>query len=267
MSAPDLAALHHENMVATIAQIGRFVPGAVLREGDGVMTVLTGLPFPLFNQVFVTNAGGPGPGTAAAIAAGVATARARADLFVVTLRDGIDDQAIAVVRGLGLEPLGTSVWMPGMALHPLPDAAPDLGPRFAIERAASTEVLDAHIAVATEGFEMPEELLRPIMPPSILDEPETAVYVGYEDGVPVVSGLGVRTGRTIGVYNIATVPAARQRGYGAAITTRIAVDGSRAGCDVAILQASEMGQPIYERLGYRTVVDYYGWADRAPEAG
>lgn len=265
MSAPDLAALHHQNMVAAITQVGEFVPDAVLRQADGVMTVLTGLPFPLFNQVFVTDVGGPGPGAAAAIAAGVATARARADRFVVTLRDGIDDDAIPVVRGLGLQPLGTTVWMPGMALHPLPNTSPGLGPDFTIRRAADTEVLDDHIAVASEGFGMPLEFLRPIMPPALLDAPETAIYVGYEAGVPVVCGLGIRTGRAVGLYNIATVPAARGRGYGAAMTTHIAVDGAREGCDTAILQASEMGQPIYERLGYRTVVAYYGWVDRAAE--
>ena len=38
-----------------------------------------------------------------------------------------------------------------------------------------------------------------------------------------------------------------------------------AGCDVAILQASEMGRPIYERLGFRTVVEYDGCSPAEPE--
>ena len=45
------------------------------------------------------------------------------------------------------------------------------------------------------------------------------------------------------------------------MTTRIASDAATAGCDVAVLQASEMGRPIYERLGYRTVVEYMGYVD------
>jgi predicted acetyltransferase len=63
------------------------------------------------------------------------------------------------------------------------------------------------------------------------------------------------------VYNIATVEGARRRGYGTAMTVRVALDGRAAGCDVAALQASEMGRPIYERLGYRTVVRYRAFAD------
>jgi GNAT superfamily N-acetyltransferase len=87
--------------------------------------------------------------------------------------------------------------------------------------------------------------------------------VGYTDGEPVTTGLGVRTGRTIGVYNIATIESARRRGFGAAMTIRIVDDGTADGCDVAILQASDMGQPTYERLGFRTVVEYRGYVDPA----
>jgi predicted GNAT family acetyltransferase len=84
--------------------------------------------------------------------------------------------------------------------------------------------------------------------------------------VPVSTGLGVRSGRTIGIYNIATIPAARGKGYGAAITRRNVADGVAAGCDVAILQASDMGFPIYERIGFRTVVEYVGFVDPSPPA-
>jgi len=38
-------------------------------------------------------------------------------------------------------------------------------------------------------------------------------------------------------------------------------DGLAAGCDVSVLQASDMGLPIYERLGFRTVVQYDGFVD------
>jgi recombinational DNA repair protein RecT len=61
-------------------------------------------------------------------------------------------------------------------------------------------------------------------------------------------------------------PALAAREHSNYMTARIAADGATAGCVVAILQASQMGLPVYEQLGYRTVVDYVGYVDPpAPE--
>jgi hypothetical protein len=45
------------------------------------------------------------------------------------------------------------------------------------------------------------------------------------------------------------------------MTAQVVADGVAAGCDVAILQASDMGRSVYERMGYRTVVDYMGYVE------
>ena len=44
------------------------------------------------------------------------------------------------------------------------------------------------------------------------------------------------------------------------MTARVVTDGLAAGCTAAALQASEQGRPIYERLGFRTVVSYVAYA-------
>ncbi len=136
-----------------------------------------------------------------------------------------------------------------------------------IRRVTDPAGLRDHVRAAADGFGMPLEWVEELMGDAVLHEPGVALYVGHTDGVPVTTGLGLMTGHTIGVYNISTVPDARQRGYGAAMTMRVVEDGIAAGCDVAILQASDMGRPIYERLGFRTVVQYVGWADPATLGG
>lgn len=53
--------------------------------------------------------------------------------------------------------------------------------------------------------------------------------------------------------NIATVPAARRRGYGRKITERVVLDAFADGATAAYLHASEDGLPLYEAMGFRTV--------------
>ena len=261
MDAARLAARHHANMIATMGLLAGQVPGGVVRRSAGVAIISSGIDFLLFNQVVVDGAAT----TPDAIVAAVGVMRDRGPRFAVNLRVGTDDRCVPIMAELGLVPLSADPWMPGMALHPLPDdrspAPPD---GHDIRRVTDAAGLDDHIRTAAAGFEMPEALMRSVMPLGVIGSEIAAFYVGYTDGQPVTTGAGIRTGRTIGLYSIATLPGARGRGYGAAMTRRIAADGATAGCDVAILQASAMGYSLYERLGYRTVVEYMAYTEPGP---
>ena len=261
MDEGTLARREHENMVEAFAQVCGSVPGSLIRREGGVALIATGLPVRLFNQVLIED----DDADERALERAVETTRARGDRFVVHLRVSTDRRHLPTLMRLGLV-ASEDGGMPGMALHPVPPAPLAVAPGHEIRRVTTPEGVEDHIAVAIEGFEMPEAFARAIVPVSLLERPAFAVYVGYTGGVPVTAGLGIRSGDTIGVYNIATIPSYRRRGYGAAMTTRIAADGVAAGCDVAILQASEMGFPIYEALGYRTVVEYRGFVDPAVAA-
>jgi GNAT superfamily N-acetyltransferase len=257
MDDATLAALVHENMIETFTvNIGN-VPGHLVRRRDGVALLASGLPVRFFNQVEIEDE----HATDDAVAAAVAAMRERAKPFVVFLRRGTDDRFRPLMEQLGLVLPADHEPLPGMALHPIPPATSPVPAEHEIRRATDDADVEVHLRTAALGFGMPEDLLRPIVPPETWRQPDTAVYVGYTDGQPVTTGFGRRTGRTIGVYNIATIESARRHGLGAAMTERVTADGAVDGCDVAILQASPMGLPIYERLGYRTVVEYDGWVE------
>jgi N-acetylglutamate synthase len=257
MDPTALARLEHANMVGAMSLIASNVDGAVVRQTDDIAVLSSGLPFVLFNQVIVAGeAAAPG-----ALAAGVGVMRDRGSPFVVNLRVGTDDAYAVVARELGLMPLSEHPWMPGMAMHPVSAESPVDVPGFEIRQAFDGAGIEDHIKAAAVGFDMAEDLIRAIVVPGLLDRDDVAVYAGYADGEPVATGLGFRTGSTIGVYNIATTPSFRGRGYGAAMTRRVVADGVAAGCDVAVLQSSDMGFSIYERLGFRTVVEYMGYVE------
>jgi GNAT superfamily N-acetyltransferase len=251
---PDTSALEHENWIAYLTGVVSCTRRATVIRAGGVVTILTALPMDWFSQVLIEGE----EATPVDLLAGVAQARERGDHFVVRLREGIDDRFIPTLTEAGLAPAAEATATPGMVAFPIDHGAiaKHAAPELTIRRVTDAAGIAAHRQVATAGFGSDPAVAHGTACPDLLDRPECVVYVGHADGAPVVSGLGWRTGRTVGVYSIATVESARRRGYGAAMTARVVADGVVAGCDVAALQASEMGRSIYERLGFRTVVRY-----------
>ncbi len=261
MTDIDLIALEHANWIAYLTGTVSCTSRASVTRAGGVVAVLTGLPFDWFNQVLVEHE----VATPDSLLAGVAWARERGDPFVVRLRGGIDDRFVTTLDQAGLDPAGDETSTPGMVAFPIDhdSIARQGAPELEIRRVRDGAGIEAHRHVVTAGFGSDPAVALGTACHGLLDRSDCVVYVGYVDDRPVVSGLGWRSGRTIGVYSIATVPSARRRGYGAAMTARVVADGVDAGCDVAALQASEMGRPIYERLGFQTVVRYAAYADPA----
>ena len=254
-----LADLEHENFVAAGMAIAAGVPGSLVRLDGGIALIATGLPIRFFNQVVVV---APSP-DARALRTAVDAMRERGSRFVVLLRREIDNALVPEMAALGLVGSGNAGPMPGMALHPLTGGSPTLpgAEEHEIRLVADLAGLVDHRRTAAAGFGMADAVMGMTIHDGLLDRADCTIYVGYSDGAPVTTGLAIRTGRTVGVYNIATIPSARRRGLGSLMTARITADGRANGCDVAILQASEMGLSVYERLGYRTVVEYDAYVE------
>lgn len=118
---------------------------------------------------------------------------------------------------------------------------------------------DLHASLAAAAFETPEEYFRRLVTPGVLKAAGVVCYVGEVDHEPVTTGIGVTLGNHVGVFNIATPPAHRQRGYGAAVTARVVRDGLAHGARRAWLQLSTGGFRVYQRLGFRTVESWRFW--------
>nr|WP_131744669.1 GNAT family N-acetyltransferase [Frankia sp. Cppng1_Ct_nod] len=79
------------------------------------------------------------------------------------------------------------------------------------------------------------------------------------DGVPVAVGRGVVDGDWLGVYSMATLPAARGRGAARAVLARLAAWAADAGASRAYLQVeqtSTAARRLYAALGFRPVYRY-----------
>lgn len=87
-------------------------------------------------------------------------------------------------------------------------------------------------------------------------DPEIALFVGYVDGKPVATAALYRVGDIAEIGAVATAPAYRRRGIGAALTWAAVAEGAARGCASAALTSSAMGYPVYLRMGFVHVYTY-----------
>jgi len=93
----------------------------------------------------------------------------------------------------------------------------------------------------------------------LLDAPALHLFLGFHEGHPIATGLGVVEGDMTGVWAVATLPEFRGRGVGSAISRSIADSGRSAGARATYLWATPLGFPVYERLGFCHVRNELEW--------
>lgn len=86
-----------------------------------------------------------------------------------------------------------------------------------------------------------------------LENPNLDFFVGSLDGEPCATGIGQTEHGLTGIWGIVTSPLFRGRGAGSAVTKAVVEAGAARGATAAHLWASEMGFPVYRRLGFRHV--------------
>jgi GNAT superfamily N-acetyltransferase len=153
---------------------------------------------------------------------------------------------------------------PGMALalDALP-AEQRLPPGLEIVRVEDLSALETWIEVFAEGYPIPVEMkahFLALLAGLGLDMP-VCNYLGFLDGVPVATSNVYLGAGVAGVMFVATLPQARGHGLGGAVTLRPLYDAKELGYRIGILQSSQMGYPVYQKLGFQhlTAMEHYYW--------
>jgi ribosomal protein S18 acetylase RimI-like enzyme len=125
--------------------------------------------------------------------------------------------------------------------------------------------LDDYAAVLAQGFGEGEREARWVQTVfaqiGLAEDQAWQHLVGYVERVPVATATLFFTGETVGLYFIATAPAWRRRGLGAAITS-VALEVAREReAQWAVLCASSLGYPVYRRAGFSDLanIGIYTW--------
>lgn len=145
--------------------------------------------------------------------------------------------------------------VPGMRLDPIPDVA-NTDDDLEIRRVADAATLEDFQSTAFEGFGLPAAAAPLFITEQLVGLPGVALFVGYVAGEPACTSALVPTTGVAGIYWVATRERFRGRGHGAAVTWQAVYAGREQGCRVASLQASELGRPVYARMGFVHDRDY-----------
>lgn len=112
----------------------------------------------------------------------------------------------------------------------------------------------AKAAYQTNGF--PPEVFAGYTRHEGLLAENVAAFVAYVDGRPASIAMTIVTNGVAGVYWVGSLERARGKGLGRAVTVAATNAGFELGGEIAALQASPLGRPIYAKLGYETAYDY-----------
>lgn len=251
MSAPLLDASNH-NLAAGTAQLADLSATGGARRFGPVLAAASDVPIPIFNRAIVFE-----PPARDDLSDAVAWLCDHGNPFWVTADDATADAVADLAPSLGLDEGAAT--QPGMALASLADL-PAPSDRIDVEVVDDPESLATWAAVSGEVFGLPEPLRSEFPPAAVLDEPADTLLLGRVDGEPVGTGLTVVSEDVAGVYTIAVVESHRRQGLGEELTWATLRAGRDAGCRVGVLQSSEMGYSLYERMGFETVVTYRHFA-------
>ena len=91
------------------------------------------------------------------------------------------------------------------------------------------------------------------------------VLKGYRadlHGSPAAVALALHHGHDAGISFVATVPNARRQGLATNVMRQALDDARHNGCTTTTLQATAMGERLYENLGYRRLTVMELWERR-----
>lgn len=156
----------------------------------------------------------------------------------------------------------------GMAID-APPASPhvpadvDLVQVTDIDTAAQFAEVHRHVFTA-EG--RPVQAVEHFASPSTLLAPQISAFVARLQGRPAACAMCLTTEQVAGIYWVATRVDARRRGLGDLLTRTAARAGFAHGARLVVLQATNLGGPVYHRIGFLPFTSYYRFLLPVPQA-
>jgi len=256
IEANNFPAAFEKNMIAFWSAYGR-AKNCHLHSEKNLVWFYTRIAFPLFNGVIFAN-----------------TNEAEAQFVIDKLQSKINAQGSPALWWIGprtmprnistlLEKhgLNSAGEVPAMAMElSLLPKEPQPIARFSLRKVDSAEMQSLWARIAATGTGFPDQAIdqmtqleKTITDPQYQSQQR---YIGYLEDVPVATSALVLDAGVAGIYAVATLPEARQKGIGRMMTMMPLLEARDMGYRIGILQSSPAGYSVYQKLGFQELWKY-----------
>jgi GNAT superfamily N-acetyltransferase len=261
--AEQVRARAHLNLVESSRQLFELDPGARIEAGDGFVLGAGSSSHPAISNAAFRTDDSLDPTLLLQRARSFFGERGRG--FSLWARDSVpeDRDLLAAAEAAGLEDV---YGMPEMVLPRRVEERP-LPAGVELRRLTRAQEAEDYWRVATAAYaslDFPAEVFAFYEDHDGLLAGNVTAFLAYLDEAPVAIAMTIVSHGVAGIYWVGSVEEARGRGLGRALTAAATNAGFDQGAEIASLQASPMGEPIYRAMGYETIWSYRLLLSRAP---
>lgn len=220
------------------------------RESKDAVIVSCGLPIEQLNFGFLRQPYGDLARAAADVKAYFEGRKLR---FQLMFREDAPSEAIGKLEAEGWRRKPDPT--PGMTLA-LPPPPRPASPGLEIQPVRTREQVLAFRQAAFRGFGYPVAAAHLFLSERVLELRQVRLFSGLVNGAVVATSMLIATGNVAGIYWVATLEEHRGLGFGEALTWAAVRGSGEFGCEIASLQASKLGRPVYARMGFAHRYDH-----------
>ena len=256
MTAFDEATLGQLNLIEYAREDARWQRPHEIVERDGVLLFTGASDFPGFSNG-ARRVDDSVPGADVVTAAQEFFAARNRGFSLWSRTSNVDDDLNAAAVEAGIAPFGTNG--PQMIRRgPVEPRDPPRGVTFT--PITTRDQIDTYAQISGEAYAIygapAAATASHFNGPAALQSPHVHAVLAHLDGQPVGGALIMLSHGIAGVYWVGVSASARGRGIAFSMTAHVTNLAFELGAANVQLQASEMGEPVYRRMGYEELYRY-----------